>query len=68
MTYRFSISCSHCGHFACVCSILENHLDGCQFRLAATCSIPVECDHGFDVCPTCDPCTCELVKAKKGVK
>jgi hypothetical protein len=50
--------CSVCGYLACVCEVLAAHKNGCRFRLAATCAIPVECDHGLDVCPTCDPCTC----------
>lgn len=50
--------CPKCKHLACVCETLKEHHEGCLFRLATTCSIPIECDHGFDVCPTCDPCTC----------
>ena len=37
------------------------HVEGCRRRKAATCAIPIECDHGFDVCPVCDPCTCAEV-------
>jgi hypothetical protein len=29
------------------------------------CPVGIECQHGYDVCPTCDPCTCEKVRAKK---
>lgn len=48
---------------AALCSIKispdpERHSPECKFRIALTCSTPIECDHGFDVCPTCDPCTC----------
>lgn len=48
-----------CGHIVCVCHIKKNHKDGCKFRLASTCAVPFECEHGFDACPTCDPCTCK---------
>ncbi len=54
-------ACSICGHFACVCKILADHKEGCPYRRSATCSVPIECDHGYDVCPECDPCTCEAV-------
>lgn len=52
------IGCDACGMLACTCNIQRRHSDDCKFRLAATCSIPIECDHGYDVCPQCDPCTC----------
>ena len=39
-------------------SIKDGHDDTCMFRVAASCTIPNECDHGWDVCPICDPCTC----------
>lgn len=48
-----------CGQLACVCSVISNHHPECKFRKATTCSIPIECDHGRDVCPICDPCTCD---------
>lgn len=53
--------CNQCGHLACVCIIEQLHKLGCTFRLAATCAVPIECQHGYDVCPTCDPCTCATV-------
>jgi hypothetical protein len=34
------------------------HARKCPERLARECAAPIECEHGFDVCPTCDPCTC----------
>lgn len=34
------------------------HDHTCAFRIASECAIAVECEHGYDVCPTCDPCTC----------
>ena len=48
-----------CGHIACVCNIETNHSEDCKFRRAATCSVGIECEHGYDVCPICDPCTCD---------
>ncbi len=48
-----------CGHIACVCNIEQNHAVECKFRIAATGSVAIECDHGYDVCPICDPCTCD---------
>ena len=51
-------SCPTCGHFACVCAIRAAHEDGCRFLLAAAGSVGIECEHGRDCCPTCDPCTC----------
>lgn len=39
-------------------TLSKNHKPTCRFRLAETCAIPVECEHGYDVCPECDPCTC----------
>lgn len=47
-----------CGFISCVCEIRDTHADGCKFRAAALCSIGIECEHGRDVCPICDPCTC----------
>lgn len=37
----------------------EQHQPGCTMRLALTCAAAIECEHGCDVCPTCDPCTCD---------
>lgn len=51
--------CEKCGHLACVCDVIAAHPDPqCRFRVSATCAVPIECEHGFDACPTCDPCTC----------
>lgn len=52
------IGCDTCGRLACVCSVKEKHVEGCKFRAAVTCPVAIECDHGYDVCPKCDPCTC----------
>jgi hypothetical protein len=47
-----------CGHICCVCDILRDHKEGCQYRRSVTCAVPIECEHGRDVCPICDECTC----------
>ena len=38
--------------------LLSLHTSDCELRLAIECSTPVECQHGYDVCPHCDQCTC----------
>lgn len=48
----------NCGHISCVCEIKAKHKEDCLYRVSATCVVPIECDHGADVCPICDPCTC----------
>lgn len=53
-----TLACEICQHFACICGIRTEHEKGCKFRRAATCAFPIACDHGRDVCPVCDPCTC----------
>lgn len=47
-----------CEHIACVCSIRKNHKPECLFRKAATCAIPIACEHDRDCCPECDACNC----------
>lgn len=47
-----------CGRIACVCRIIKKHSAKCKMRIAATGAIAIECDHGYDCCPICDPCTC----------
>ena len=53
--------CSKCGHLAgsCVCVIRETHDPKCRYRIAAELSIELPCDHGYQACPICDPCTCK---------
>lgn len=41
-----------------------SHERGCPHLVAATCAVPIECEHGRDVCPTCDPCTCSRIRAR----
>lgn len=58
------IGCKECKHLACVCDIIAKHSEDCKFRKSSTCAIPIECQHGFDVCPECDPCTCKPMETK----
>ena len=47
-----------CGMIECVCSTAKVHAEDCRFRKALLCPVSIECEHGWDVCPKCDPCTC----------
>jgi hypothetical protein len=47
-----------CKLLECVCLEARKHKRDCRYRFALTCAIPIECDHGLDTCPICDPCTC----------
>ena len=40
------------------------HLPACRYRKAVRGKVGVECEHGYDVCPTCDPCTCERLRER----
>lgn len=57
-TTRLTLGCIHCGHISCICAVKAKHLEHCRLRKAATCAVGIECEHGYDVCPICDPCTC----------
>lgn len=37
---------------------MREHEPGCPMG-RATGNVAVACEHGFDCCPSCDPCTCE---------
>lgn len=37
------------------------HRRSCRFRRAMVAPVPVECEHGYDVCSECDPCTCAML-------
>lgn len=37
---------------------MKLHERGCPMGRAVQCAVGVECEHGYDVCPQCDPCTC----------
>ena len=56
-------ACSTCGHFACVCDVKAEHMADCKYRIARAGSVAIECEHGYDVCPVCDPCTCAEITA-----
>lgn len=56
--------CPTCGHLACVCATRTGHRPGCAFRAAVTSSVGIECEHGRDVCPICDPCTCDQAEER----
>lgn len=48
-----------CVYVVCECATWTAHAATCQQRRAALCAVPIACDeHGHDVCPICDPCTC----------
>jgi len=55
---QVKIGCETCGHIACICTLKRRHSEDCRFRKAATCTVGIECEHGRDTCPECDPCTC----------
>jgi len=35
------------------------HNKACKFFKMSICMVPIECEHGYDVCPQCDKCYCE---------
>lgn len=47
-----------CGLIQCCCEVARRHTKECRFRVSITCAIPIDCVHGYDSCPQCDPCTC----------
>ena len=46
------------GHVRHLRSALWNHRRDCRLRIAIDGAAGIECEHGHDVCPKCDPCTC----------
>lgn len=55
-----------CQMIECVCEVKHWHHKNCLYARAVCCAVPIECElHGFDVCPTCDPCTCEKEEANE---
>lgn len=52
--------CKECGRLACICPDKERHHEHCWFLAAVSCPVAIECPHGYDVCPRCDPCTCRM--------
>jgi len=55
--------CEKCKRLACICPEKERHHEHCWYLQAVSCSAAIECPHGHDVCPQCDPCTCRLNQA-----
>jgi hypothetical protein len=52
-----------CQLIQCVCPQARPHVKECRYRIALTCAVPIHCEeHGFDVCPHCDPCTCTTTR------
>jgi len=45
--------------------MVAEHQPGCPLD-AATGPVGVVCEHGYDVCPQCDPCTCEVKSDLRG--
>ena len=41
------------------CDARRIHLPECPYLRALACPVAVECQHGHDVCPECDACTCK---------
>lgn len=37
---------------------IRAHAPGCRARTAIASAVSFECEHGLEVCPECDPCTC----------
>jgi hypothetical protein len=37
---------------------IDDHRRDCEYRRAAIAGLAYECEHGHDLCPICDPCTC----------
>lgn len=37
---------------------IYEHDQDCDYRRTAVLGLEFECEHGHDVCPICDPCTC----------
>lgn len=37
----------------------EGHKPHCHYLISVVGAAAIECEHGYDSCPVCDPCTCE---------
>jgi hypothetical protein len=59
---RLTIGCGDCGHIACVCDVKARHEETCRFRFAVVCAVGIACQHGHEVCPICDTCTCASIE------
>jgi hypothetical protein len=63
---RHAIDCTKCGFIVCVCEVKADHATDCRYRRAVECPVGIECEHGRDVCPDCDPCNCGQAAAHYG--
>ena len=62
-------ACPDCGNLCgCTCQIERDHRPECRYRKAAMLSVELACDHGFQACPECDPCCCDLGEVLEGVR
>lgn len=68
MSQVIPTSCRRCGNLvACTCDLAKSHKAGCDYLRAATLGLELACEHGFQACPKCDPCTCG-VDGLRGVR
>lgn len=52
-------ACAGCGNFCtCTCDLAKKHKARCRFRRAASLSVELACEHGYQACVKCDPCDC----------
>lgn len=47
---------------------LMPHEKDCKYKKALECPVGIECKHGYDCCPICDPCTCKEKNIKEKMK
>ncbi len=64
------IFCPTCGIIreGCICQLQKAHKPDCRFMRAARLSVELACDHGFQACPICDPCTCGAAVTLEGIR
>lgn len=56
-------ACRGCGNLvSCICEVRKTHGKKCRYRIASELSFELACEHGFEACPKCDPCTCKKQK------
>ncbi len=62
-------ACVRCGNLVhCTCTLQERHQPGRRFVRAAMLSVELACEHGYQACPLCDPCSCEPKREEKGIR
>ena len=52
------VFCPGCGSVTCYCEQKARHRGDCRYLRAARLSFELACDHGYQACPECDPCSC----------